>query len=183
MTEAHAAQTIKKPHVLRCTTLLPITMTLAPCVFRYKRGARCMGIPLGRTCRRLHALDRLFHGHYACLIGRETVRLFLYRPPGLPLSQAVFFLGRRVRMMTMLFGVGVLVIVPRSQSRVSQSKKGTEQVALEGSLDLDTSADRALLFFTPEGERAWVKDWNPKPVYPPQASVAFQANAVFRVDQ
>jgi hypothetical protein len=28
-----------------------------------------------------------------------------------------------------------------------------------------------------------VKGWNPKPVYPPQAEVAFQANAVFRVDQ
>jgi hypothetical protein len=56
-------------------------------------------------------------------------------------------------------------------------------VALEGSFDLDTSADRALLFFTPEGERAWVKEWNPKPVYPPQAGVAFQTNAVFRVDQ
>jgi hypothetical protein len=82
----------------------------------------------------------------------------------------------------MLLAMGLLAIVPRSQFRLSQSKKGTEQVALDGSFDLDTSADKALLFFTPEGERAWVKDWNPKPVYPPQASVAFQANAVFRVD-
>ena len=86
-------------------------------------------------------------------------------------------------MMTMLFAVGVLAIVPRSQFGLSQSKKATGQVAFEGSFDLDTSADRALLFFTPEGERAWVKDWNPKPVYPPEAGVAFQTNAVFRVDQ
>jgi len=86
-------------------------------------------------------------------------------------------------MMTMLFAVGMLAIVARSQFGLSQSKNATAQVAREGSFDLDTSADRALLFFTPEGERAWVNDWNPKPVYPPQAGVAFQTNAVFRVDQ
>ena len=67
--------------------------------------------------------------------------------------------------------------------KMMQSKKATGQVAFEGSFDLDTSADRALVFFTPEGERAWVKDWNPKSVYPSQEGVAFQTNAVFRVDQ
>jgi hypothetical protein len=77
----------------------------------------------------------------------------------------------------------VLAMIPGSQFGFSQSKKGTGQVALEGSLDLEASADRALQFFTPEGERAWVKDWNPEPVYPPQAGVAFQTNAVFRVDE
>jgi hypothetical protein len=61
--------------------------------------------------------------------------------------------------------------------------KATGQVALKGSFDLNTSADKALPLFTPEGERAWVKDWNPKPVYPPQAGVAFETNAVFWVDQ
>jgi len=59
----------------------------------------------------------------------------------------------------------------------------TEQVVREGLFELDVNADRALLFFTPEGERSWVKGWDPKPVYPPQASVVFQANSVFRVDQ
>jgi hypothetical protein len=39
-----------------------------------------------------------------------------------------------------------------------------------------------LQFFTPEGERAWVKGWDPKPLYPPEASVVFKANSVFRVD-
>jgi len=86
-------------------------------------------------------------------------------------------------MTTMLFAVGMLAIVPRSQFRASHSKRATGQVVLEGSFDLDTSADCSLQFFTPEGERAWVKDWNPKPVYPPQAGVVFQGNAVFRVDQ
>ena len=57
------------------------------------------------------------------------------------------------------------------------------RVIREGSFELDISADKALPFFTPEGERAWVKGWNPKPVYPPQATVAFETNAVFRVDE
>jgi hypothetical protein len=56
-------------------------------------------------------------------------------------------------------------------------------VVREGLFELDTSVDRALLLFTPEGKRAWVKGWDPKPVYPPQADVAFETNAVFRVDQ
>ncbi len=86
-------------------------------------------------------------------------------------------------MMTMVFATGVLAMIPGSQFGFSQSKKATGQVAFEGSFELDASADRALQFFTPEGERAWVNDWNPKPVYPPQADVAFQANAVFRVDE
>jgi hypothetical protein len=74
-------------------------------------------------------------------------------------------------------------IVRKSHFPSSMSKKATAQVVREGSFKVDASADKALAFFTPEGERAWVKDWNPKPVYPPQAAVAFQTNAVFRVDQ
>ena len=84
--------------------------------------------------------------------------------------------------MTMLFAVGALVIVG-AQSELSREKKATEQVVREGSFELDTSADRALLLFTPEGERAWAKGWDPKPMYPPQADVAFETNAVFRVDE
>ena len=84
---------------------------------------------------------------------------------------------------TILFAVGAVAIVPGPQFELSRSKKTTEQVVREGSFELDTSADRALLFFTPEGERAWVKGWDPKPVYPPQAGVVFKANSVFRVDQ
>jgi hypothetical protein len=84
--------------------------------------------------------------------------------------------------MTILCAVGALAIAG-AQSELSRGEKATEQVVREGSFDLDTSADRALLFFTPEGERAWVKGWDPKPVYPPQTGVAFETNAVFRVDQ
>jgi len=83
---------------------------------------------------------------------------------------------------TILFAVG-MVVLAGAQSELLREKKAAEQVVREGSFELDTSADKALLFFTPEGERAWVKDWDPKPVYPPQAGVAFKTNAVFRVDQ
>jgi hypothetical protein len=82
-----------------------------------------------------------------------------------------------------LFAVGGVAIVLGPQFELLQSKKTTEQVVREGSFELNTSADKALLLFTPEGERAWVKGWDPKPVYPPQADVVFQANSVFRVDQ
>jgi hypothetical protein len=85
--------------------------------------------------------------------------------------------------MMLLFAAGCVAIVAGPQFELSQSKKTTEQVVREGSFELDTSADRALLFFTPEGERAWVKGWDPKPVYPPQAGVVFKANSVFRVDE
>lgn len=84
--------------------------------------------------------------------------------------------------MTILFAVGAVAIVPGPQSELSPNKKTTDQVVREGSFELDTRADRALLFFTPEGERAWVKGWDPKPMYPPQAGVVFKANSVFRVD-
>jgi hypothetical protein len=82
-----------------------------------------------------------------------------------------------------LFVVGVLAVFSGSQFGSSQSKEATGQVVLQGSFDLESSADKALQFFTPEGERAWVKDWNPQALYPPGRAVAFQTNAVFRVDQ
>lgn len=79
-----------------------------------------------------------------------------------------------------LFVVGCAAMVLRG---FPQSKKTREQVIREGSFELDISADRALHFFTPEGERTWVKGWDPKPLYPPQADVLFKANSVFRVDE
>jgi hypothetical protein len=89
-----------------------------------------------------------------------------------------------MKMITAPFAVALLAIVASgSQFGSPRSKKSTGQAAFEGSFDLETAADKALLFFTPEGERAWVKGWNPEPAYPPQASVAFQTNAVFRVDE
>ena len=65
---------------------------------------------------------------------------------------------------------------------LTQTGNRARQVARDGSFDLDTPADRALQFFTPEGERSWVPGWNPQAGYPTQSAVAFQTNAVFRVD-
>jgi hypothetical protein len=84
--------------------------------------------------------------------------------------------------MAALFAIGALGMAG-VQTDISREGKVTEQVVREGSFELDTSADAALLFFTPEGERAWVKSWDPKPMYPPHAGVAFKVDAVFRVDQ
>jgi hypothetical protein len=84
--------------------------------------------------------------------------------------------------MAMLLAVEALAIVA-AQSGLSREKKAMDQVVREGSFELNTGADRALLLFTPEGERSWVKGWDPKPVYPPQDDVAFETNAVFRVDE
>jgi len=85
--------------------------------------------------------------------------------------------------MAILFAVGGVVIVSASHTKLPESKMTTKQVVREGSFELDASADKALLVFTPEGERGWVKGWSPKPVYPPQQGVMFKTNSVFRVDQ
>lgn len=83
---------------------------------------------------------------------------------------------------TMLFASGAVAMVSGSRSGLPQKKMKSDQVVREGSFELDTSAERALQFFTPEGERSWVKGWDPKPLYPPQAGVVFQANSVFSLD-
>lgn len=80
------------------------------------------------------------------------------------------------------FVVACLAIVPGAQFKSPQSGKTFEQVVREGFFELNTNADKALQFFTPEGERSWVKGWDPKPVFPPEAGVVFKANSVFRVD-
>lgn len=81
---------------------------------------------------------------------------------------------------TILLAMGCAAIVPGG---MPQSKTTSEQVVREGSFELEMSADNALQLFTPEGERAWVNGWDPKPLYPAQVGVAFQTNAVFRVDE
>ena len=81
-----------------------------------------------------------------------------------------------------LFAAGALAIVSGVSSKSPQDEHVAAQIIREGSFELDTTPDKALPFFTPEGERAWVEGWNPKPVYPAEKAVAFQANAVFRLD-
>ena len=77
---------------------------------------------------------------------------------------------------------GTLTIAFCAQLDSSQNPDSAAQIVREGAFDLNMGADEALPFFTPEGERIWVDGWDPKPVYPPQKDVAFQANAVFRLD-
>ena len=85
--------------------------------------------------------------------------------------------------LTILFAGGPFAMVRRSQSKIPQKGiRANPQVVREGSFELDFSAGRALSFFTPEGERAWAKGWDPKPIFPPQPNIAFQENSVFRLD-
>jgi hypothetical protein len=52
------------------------------------------------------------------------------------------------------------------------------QVHRTGDFHLDCDAETAFPLFSPEGERDWVSDWDPKPVFPDQ--VAFARDTVFR---
>lgn len=52
------------------------------------------------------------------------------------------------------------------------------QVRVTDGFDLDCDADAAFPFFSPEGEREWVSDWDPKPVYPDQ--IEYARDTVFR---
>jgi hypothetical protein len=81
-----------------------------------------------------------------------------------------------------LFAGGALAVASAVQKDSSPNPNSPLQIVREGSFELNTTADKALPFFTPEGERAWVDGWIPKPVYPALESVAFQTNAIFRVD-
>jgi hypothetical protein len=56
---------------------------------------------------------------------------------------------------------------------------GVQQVRRTGGFDLECDVDTAFPLFSPEGERAWVDAWDPKPVFPDQ--IAFSRDTVFRV--
>jgi len=53
-----------------------------------------------------------------------------------------------------------------------------QQISRQGEFSLPCSADVAFPFFSPEGEREWIKTWNPRPVFP--ATVEFQSDTIFR---
>jgi hypothetical protein len=108
---------------------------------------------------------------------------FLQMTACLRMGPGGFLLGGAMNWMAILFAVGSVAMVSASQTESPESEMTTEQAVREGSFELDASSDKALLVFTPEGERTWVKGWNPKPVYPPQQGVMFKANSVFRVNQ
>ncbi|MGA7401742.1 MAG: hypothetical protein WCC99_11670 [Candidatus Sulfotelmatobacter sp.] len=53
-----------------------------------------------------------------------------------------------------------------------------QQVSRTGSFELQCAVDTAFPLFSPEGERDWVKGWDPKPVFPER--IAFARDTVFR---
>jgi hypothetical protein len=53
-----------------------------------------------------------------------------------------------------------------------------QQISRSGGFDLPCNADTAFPFFSPEGEREWVKGWNPTPVFP--ETIQFRRDTVFR---
>jgi len=53
-----------------------------------------------------------------------------------------------------------------------------QQVQRCGSFELPRSAELAFPLFSPEGERGWIKTWNPRPLFP--ASIVFARDTVFR---
>ena len=52
------------------------------------------------------------------------------------------------------------------------------QVGREGGFDLNCDAETAFPLFSPQGERAWIKDWDPRPLFPD--TIAFRKGTVFR---
>jgi hypothetical protein len=52
------------------------------------------------------------------------------------------------------------------------------QVSRTGEFDLDCDADTAFPLFSPQGERGWIKEWDPRPVFP--HTIAFRKGTVFR---
>ena len=57
-------------------------------------------------------------------------------------------------------------------------REPAQQVSRTGSFELPCSAEIALPLFTPEGERGWIRTWNPRPLFP--ATIAFRRDTVFR---
>jgi hypothetical protein len=60
---------------------------------------------------------------------------------------------------------------------ISASQATAQQVSRTGTFDLPCSADTAFPLFSPEGEREWIKEWNPRPVFP--ETIAFRRDTVF----
>jgi hypothetical protein len=64
-------------------------------------------------------------------------------------------------------------------SKMTCLGQGTAQrISRAGSFELPCSADVAFPLFSPEGERDWVKDWAPSPVFPER--IQFARDTVFR---
>jgi hypothetical protein len=61
---------------------------------------------------------------------------------------------------------------------IEVARGAAQQVRRSGSFELPCNADTAFPFFSPEGERKWVKGWNPTAVFPD--TLEFSRDTVFR---
>ena len=55
------------------------------------------------------------------------------------------------------------------------------RVEQQGSFELAIAAEKAFPLFSAEGERLWVPDWNPTPVFPVDTVVRWQTDAVWTI--
>jgi hypothetical protein len=60
---------------------------------------------------------------------------------------------------------------------IATARGTAEQIRRSGSFELPCGADTAFPFFSPEGEREWVKGWNPTAVFP--GTIEFTRDTVF----
>jgi hypothetical protein len=58
------------------------------------------------------------------------------------------------------------------------SIRAAQQVTRTRGFDLDCDADTAFPLFSPQGEREWIQEWDPRPVFPD--TIAFRKGTVFR---
>ncbi len=58
------------------------------------------------------------------------------------------------------------------------SQQSAHRVARAGAFELPCDAEKAFPLFSPEGEREWVKGWDPKPIFP--STIEFRRDTVFQ---
>lgn len=58
---------------------------------------------------------------------------------------------------------------------------GATQIHRSGGFELECNVDVAFPLFSPEGEREWVKGWDPEAVFP--KTIAFARDTVFRTGE
>lgn len=58
------------------------------------------------------------------------------------------------------------------------TKETAQRITCVGSFELPCGADTAFPLFSPDGEKDWIKGWNPRPVFP--ETVEFRRDTVFR---
>ena len=58
------------------------------------------------------------------------------------------------------------------------SQPSAQQVARAGGFVLPCDAEKAFSLFSPEGEREWVKGWDPEPIFP--GTIEFRRDTVFQ---